>query len=207
MAAYEEEDDDGYFVVAAAYEDDDDGDGFVIAASEEEDDEYIKVITTFVPPPLPLPPSSSSHVCAAAIAPSSPALYGFDAEEQISPPSSPATHRVDAYVHDAAALWQQDGVAVDAAPAAQQAPTHPVVFRFRHRKMDVVETMDDDGEVTDEAEEDEDDYMYQGYYDLADRGRARHVKRSSGRRGRTKKASTMGRPRGDVRIAQCSGNL
>jgi hypothetical protein len=204
MAAYEEEEDDGYFVIAAAYEDDDDDDGFVIAASsEEEDDDYIKVITTFVPPPLPLSSSSSSHCGAAAIASSSPAPYGFDAEEQISPSSSPATHCVD--VHDAAAaLWQQDAVDIDEAPEEQQAPT-PVFFLYRHRKIDY-KIADDDDEVTDE-EEDEDDYMYQGYYDLADRGRARHVKRSSGRRGRTKKASTMGRPRGDVRFAYCSGNL
>lgn len=201
MAAYEGEDDDGYFVIAAAYEDDND-DGFAIAASsEEEDDDYIKVITTFVPPPLPLP-SSSSHVCAAAIASSSPALY-VHAEEQISPSSSPATDCVD--VHDAAAaLWQQDAVDIDEAPEEQQAPT-PVFFLYRHRKIDY-KIADDDEEVTDE-EEDEDDYMYQGYYDLADRGRARRVKRSSGRRGRTKKASTMGRPRGDVRLAHCSGNL
>ena len=52
---------------------------------------------------------------------------------------------------------------------------------------------EDDDEVTDE---DEDDYLYQAHYDRADRGRSRHMKRSSGRMGRTKKASTIGRPRG-----------
>ena len=46
------------------------------------------------------------------------------------------------------------------------------------------------------TDEDEDDYLYQAHYDRADRGRSRHMKRSSGRMGRTKKASTIGRPRG-----------
>ena len=46
------------------------------------------------------------------------------------------------------------------------------------------------------TDEDEDDYLYQAHYDRADRGKSRHMKRSSGRMGRTKKASTIGRPRG-----------
>ena len=211
MAAYEEEDDDGYVVIAAAYEEDDD-DGFAIAAwsEEEEDDDYIKVITTFVPPPLPLPlPSSSSpaHVCAAAIVSSSPAPYDDDvhAEDEMSPSSPPPATRCVDVVHDAAALWKkQDGVPVPV-DAARQDPT-PVFFLYRQQKIADYEIADEAGN-DDEEEEDEDDYMYQGYYDLADRGRARHVKRRSGRRGRTKKASTMGRPRGDVRIAHRSVNL
>ncbi|KAL6619686.1 hypothetical protein ACP70R_032142 [Stipagrostis hirtigluma subsp. patula] len=64
--------------------------------------------------------------------------------------------------------------------------------------------VNDDDEVTDE---DEDDGLYDSYYDLADHGRARRVKRSSGRRGRTKKASTIGRPRCEERMSRVAAVL
>ncbi|RCV15509.1 hypothetical protein SETIT_3G061400v2 [Setaria italica] len=158
-----------------------------IAAFEDEDD-YVMVFTSA--------PSTSSHGAGAAAtsfsssSSSSPDVDAEEEEEQMPPapliPSaaaSPACHE-----HDMAEMATA-AAEVDAAPAhvraAVAAPPPP--------PRGAPSNNGGDDEVTD-GEEDEDDYM--SHYDRADRGRSRHVKRSSGRRGRTKKASTMGRPRG-----------
>ncbi|KAL6864683.1 hypothetical protein ACP4OV_015834 [Aristida adscensionis] len=55
---------------------------------------------------------------------------------------------------------------------------------------------EDAAEATDDDDDDGDDgFLYGAYYDLADHGRARRVKRSKGRRANPKKMGLVGRPR------------
>jgi hypothetical protein len=57
-----------------------------------------------------------------------------------------------------------------------------------------------------EGDDDQFDGLYESCYDFADFGRSRNAKRSSGRRGRTKKKASMGRPRGEERSLLVAGN-
>ncbi|RLN29591.1 hypothetical protein C2845_PM05G10620 [Panicum miliaceum] len=143
------------------------------------------------------PPSASSSSS------SSPNVH--TEEEQMPAPSCPSgAASLACDEHDGMVETADAAAEVDAAPAPQQdvrsaaAPPSRVYVAPSNEQgargwADAGEDEEDDDEVTDE---DEDDYLYHAHYDRADHGRSRHVKRSSGRRGRTKKASTIGRPRG-----------
>jgi len=182
-----------------------------IAAYEDKDD-YIMVFTS-------VPSSTAPHGAGAATSSSSTSAPGVPAEEeeQMAPPSASSSSSSSPNVHAEEDEQMPAAAAISSSPNVHaeeeeqmpppSCPSGAVSWAFDEHvgkvemadaaaEADAAPAPQQDAWEDEVTDEDEDDYLYQAHYDRADYGRSRHVKRSSGRRGRTKKASAIGRPRG-----------
>ncbi|TVU18237.1 hypothetical protein EJB05_34325, partial [Eragrostis curvula] len=184
------------------------GGGGVIAAHEDDDGGDNQVFS---------PPAPETIIGCDQGSPAKTIVQVMPPPSAVAPPrSSPPTTTMNAHAEEEkmASPFGSCGAAAAQDAAATQAPRYDLVhvwdvaelFRApmarRYVAADGEAGQYDDDEASDE---DEDDGLYE-YYDFADFGRARRVKRSSGRRGRTKKASAMGRPRGEARSSHIAGS-